>query len=63
MFIDDPALEEWMNFKNPPNVEFNVYILMLGITGGVTCYIWEVPYLYVNVQPEFPFLSLVYFVG
>jgi len=42
MFIDDSALKYWMNFKNPPHMEYHGYILMLGIAGGIVSYCWEV---------------------
>jgi len=41
MFIDDAALEHWMNFKNPPHMEYHLVILMLGLAGAIICYTWE----------------------
>ena len=45
MFIDDAALEHWMNFKNPPHMEYHLVILMLGLAGAIICYTWEVLYM------------------
>lgn len=46
MFIDDPGLEHWMNFKNPPHAEYHAYVLLLGLAGGVLCYCWEVYFIH-----------------
>ena len=48
MFIDDPGLEHWMNFKNPPHAEYHAYVLLLGLAGGVLCYCWEVRFILIN---------------
>lgn len=45
MFIQDEGWVYWLNFKVPPNAEYMVAILILGVTGGLVCYCWEVPLL------------------
>lgn len=42
MFINDESFIEFINFKPAPYVEYTLAILLLGIAGGLFCYIWEV---------------------
>ena len=44
MFITDVGFQEFINFKSAPHFEYNLFILLVGITGGLFCYIWEVSF-------------------
>ena len=42
MFITDEGFVGFMNLKPAPHFEYTFFILLLGIAGGLFCYIWEV---------------------
>lgn len=42
MFITNQTFVNFLNFKSPPNVEYSLMILLLGIASGLWCFIWEV---------------------
>lgn len=42
MFIPDGDWVSWLNFKPPPSWEYMGVILILGVSGGLVCYCWEV---------------------
>ena len=42
IFITDDGFVAWMNFKSPPDVVYKVFILTIGVIGGLVCFLWEV---------------------